>query len=142
MKKVFIDSSVLIAACGSEFGASALVLQYAKEGRIKLFLSIEVIMEAKKNVLLKMGKINVQRLAFFLTTVPYTIARPLKKRDIQKCSQWINAKDVPVLTAAMKTQSDFLLTLDKKHFLQPTVINFAKNLRIVIPGEFIKFFKK
>lgn len=138
MTRVFIDSSVLIAACGSDSGASSLVLKYAIEEKIKLYVSIDIIMEAKKNVILKMNEVSRQRLTFFLTTVPYTITSFLNKKEIEKCSRWIHKKDAPVLAAAIKSKTDFLLTLDKKHFIQPQVQKFAGKVRITTPGEFIR----
>lgn len=139
--RIFIDSSVFISACASSRGASALVLRYALEGKIKCFLSIDVIIETQRNITLKLDPTGKERFEFFLSKIPFKIMDLVNKKEIAKCNKVINSKDAPVLAAAIKSKSNFLLTLDKKHFLQSEIIKFAKNLRITTPGEFVNFLK-
>jgi len=48
MRRIFADSSVLIAGCGSRTGASRAVLRMAEIGLFKLLVSEEVLEECKR----------------------------------------------------------------------------------------------
>lgn len=100
MKKVFLDSSVLIAACASKTGASALILGLGREKKIQIF------------------------------------------EKITQCERIIYPKDAPILAAFLESSCDFLITLDKKHFLAPQVLKFAAPRKVLLPGEFaLKYLK-
>jgi len=55
MKRVFFDSSVLVAATASLEGGSALILGWCRRGKLTGYVSVDVLGEAKKNVALKLG---------------------------------------------------------------------------------------
>jgi predicted nucleic acid-binding protein len=144
MKRIFIDSSVLVAASASIKGASARILQYCLEGKIKGCLSSMVIGEARKNVFLKLSELNRTRLEFFLKKALLIIVADPKEEETFLCEQIINQKDAPILAAALNSQVSYLLTLDRKDFLQPKVLRFAKNknIKIITPGDFVSRFEK
>jgi len=137
VKTVFFDASVLVAACASKTGASALVLGYCRKKRLQGFVSLDVIGEARKNVNLKLGKIGRERLIFFLKNANLKLIAEPSIETIVLCEKIINRKDAPILAAVLKSPAKFLLTLDKKHFLQPQVIRSVKRLKVLTPGRFI-----
>lgn len=142
MKKVFLDSSVLIAACASKSGASALILGYCRKKKITGFISLGVIGEARKNVLEKLDVKGFLRLKFFIDKAGLKFVSEPKIKEIIEANKAINEKDAPILAAAIKSQARFIITLDRKHFLKPKVHKFAKPLKILIPGDFvIKYLK-
>jgi len=119
-------------------GASALILYYCLKRRIKGYVSPAVIGEARKNVFLKLDESGRKRLAFYLENIPFITVTDVKEEDVLKCSQIINPKDALILAAALKTKVSYLITLDRKDFLKPKVIKFARPIRIITPGEFVK----
>lgn len=137
MKKVFLDSSVLVAACASKKGASSLILGYCRVGKLQGYISLEVIGEARKNVGLKLNEIGKSRLKYFLRFANLFLVPPPLPEEIVKCEKYINEKDAPILAAAISSPTSFLITLGRKHFLNPKVKRFAKPLVIVTPGEFV-----
>jgi len=61
MKRVFFDSSVLVAATASLEGASALILGWCKNRKLAGYMSADVLGEAKKNVAFKLGASYLSR---------------------------------------------------------------------------------
>lgn len=137
MKKIFLDSSVLVAACASKIGASAFVLGYCRQKKLKGFVSLDVIGEARKNVLLKLKEAGRGRLVYFLKMANLEMVEKSSIEELVECEKVINEKDAPILAAALKSPAGYLLTLDRKHFLKPKVIEFTKPLKVLTPGEFV-----
>jgi len=137
MMKVFLDSSVLVAASASKTGASAFVLGYCRRKKVLGYTSLDALGEAKKNVVLKLEPLAQNRFAFFLKHANILLVEDPSVEETAKCEKVINAKDAPILAAAVKSPASFLLTLDRKHFLKPEVMAFAKSLKILTPGEFV-----
>ena len=137
MMKVFLDSSVLVAASASKTGASAFVLGYCRRKKVLGYTSLDALGEAKKNVVLKLEPLSQNRFAFFLKHANILLVEDPSVEETAKCEKVINAKDAPILAAAVKGPASFLLTLDRKHFLKPEVMAFAKSLEILTPGEFV-----
>ena len=54
MRRIFLDSSVVIAACGSRSGASHAVIVMAEIGLFKVLISEQVIEESERNITKKL----------------------------------------------------------------------------------------
>jgi len=137
MKKIFIDSSVLVAACASKKGASALILAYCRQKKVKGYFSPEVIGEAKKNVNLKLLPPAKKRLFILLQLTNLSLVPSSSVEGINRCESFIDKKDAPILAAALKSPAQFLITLDKKHFFKPRVTENITNLQIITPRDFV-----
>ncbi len=105
--KVFLDSSVILSACGSQKSLSRLITLIAKERRWHLISSSYCRAEVARNV----GKFGDGATAHWMTLraklewVPdaLTTKRPLL---------FTASKDKPVLISALADRSKVLLTLD------------------------------
>lgn len=137
MIKVFLDSSVLVAASASKTGASAFVLGYCHKKKVLGYTSLDALGEAKKNITLKLEPFSQNRFAFFLQHANILLVENPSVEEIAKCEKVINVKDAPILAAAINSPASFLLTLDRKHFLKPEVMAFTKSLKVSTPGEFV-----
>ena len=143
MKKVFLDSSVLVAACASKTGASAYLLGCCRLGKICGYVSLDVIGEARKNVYLKLGKKSQKRLVFYLKQANLIFVREAAVEKVAQCEKYISQKDAPILAAALESPASFLVTLDRRHFFQAEVIKFVKPLVIISPKDFVaRYLKK
>lgn len=140
--KVFLDASVLVAACASVKGASAYVLHLARQRKIKAFISEEALGEVVKNVNLKVGDTGKQKLKTYLMEAKLKLVDSPEAEMIVFCEKFIHIKDAPILAAAIAKMVDILLTLDRKHFLIKSVADFAKPMKILTPGDFLKRFFK
>jgi len=136
--KVFFDSSALVAASVSKAGGSSYLLGLSRQKKINGLVSLDVIGEARKNINLKLGLKEKQRFIFYLKKANLKLVSEPSVEEISVCEKIIFAKDAPILAAAKKSRADYLVTLDRKHFFQPKVINFAKPLKIITPKDLIK----
>lgn len=138
MLRVFPDANVYFAGCFSPEGASALVLALARHGRIRLIASRLVLREAERNLRLKAGRKTVGLFHQFLKAVKLQIVPTPDEAVLRRYEAVIHPKDVPVLAAAREYKADYLVTLDRQHFMTKTVLVHSKPVRIVTPGEFLR----
>ena len=111
--KIFLDTSVLLAAAGSSSGASRAIFDFGLDPHWELVTSLYCVEEVNRNL----GKLPVAatgewraRLQPRLMIVRETLVhdRPLL---------FIKTKDKPILLTALAEQCDVLLTLDRQDFL-------------------------
>ena len=131
--RLFLDSSVLLAAAGSSTGASRLLFDLASRHGWELLTAEYCLREAEFN-LPKLGKkaelswTQIIRPAVIPLSTRLTLDRPLIFRA---------TKDRPVVISALSQKADYLLTLDRDDFhglLGRTVYG----LPIRTPGEFLR----
>ncbi|MBI4038832.1 PIN domain-containing protein [Candidatus Daviesbacteria bacterium] len=129
MKTVFVDSSVLLSAVNSPIGGSTKLFTLTK---ISLITSRVILTETERNIRAKLESYHLER--FFKLVGKMTIADHLSKEQlIKKAKKIIAEKDAVILAEAKEAAVDFLITLDKKHFLTDQVSNFLKPKKVLIP---------
>ena len=138
--KVFLDTSALIAGVASSRGAARAVLQLAEIGLIEVVVSRQVIVEADRNIEEKLPKMLDDYREFMELLSPVLIDDPHQK-DVERFLKVINYDDAPILASAVGSGADFLITWDRKHFIGKN-IHIHSNLKIVTPGEFLKYFRE
>jgi predicted nucleic acid-binding protein len=129
--KLFLDSSVVLAACGRPGGASRFVIDSAESRNWTLQISSYVLQEVKLNIhSLGSDAINscrgiVQKVEILrdVVTFPWISVFP-------------SAKDRPILFTAA-AWSEVLLTLDRRDFVDVLGKAFY-GLIILKPGDFIR----
>jgi len=115
MRRVFADSSVLIAAAGSRTGASRAVLMLAEVGLFRLLISRQVLDECERNLRRKLPTALPVFAALLACVGPEVVADPAET-VVAPYRALIEAKDAPILAAAVASGADRLLTLDVKDF--------------------------
>ncbi len=135
MRRIFLDSSVLIAACGSRSGASHAIILMAEIGLFKVLISQQVIEECERNITKKLPAALPIFQQILSVINPEIVANPAPS-DIMRWASVIELKDAPILAAAISAQCDRLLSLNTKDFTP----NVAKqsNLTLQTPSEFIQ----
>lgn len=129
--RIFLDSSVLLSACGSEKSLSRLITEIAADRGWHLISASYCRAETSKNI----GKLGAEA--------------ALRWPDMQSKVEWvpnaltsrkplllIASKDKPVLISALAARSEVLLTLDKGDFgllLGTTVYG----MRVNTPRDFL-----
>ena len=109
--RVFLDSSVLLAAAGSTKGASRFViLNYP--GSIELVTSDYCIQEVEFNL----NKLSPQSAADWYAQIKPKLEVIPVRISFSKILIYPKAKDRPVIITALSTNADCLLTLDKTDF--------------------------
>jgi putative PIN family toxin of toxin-antitoxin system len=138
--KVFIDTSVLIAGVASLTGASAAVLDLCEAESIQMVISRQVLVEADRNFSAKLpGLVNEFR-QFIRNLVPLMVEDP-PAVAVERAAGLIDRKDAAILAAAIESKVEFLITLDKRHFLKQKV---QRNIPIEIctPSDFLRIFER
>ncbi|MBM4401696.1 MAG: putative toxin-antitoxin system toxin component, PIN family [Candidatus Cloacimonetes bacterium] len=136
--RVFLDTSVLIAALFSSKGASAEILKLARSGELEIFISQHVIEETRKTLHLKGTQLLPVFEGILKTKIFNVLPNPSKKEiDLSKLIVK-DEKDVPILAIAMQEKVDYLVTLDRKDFIDDTTVAKKSRLKILTPGAFVK----
>jgi len=131
--RLFLDSSVLLAAAGSTSGASRLLIIAARREQWTLLTSAYCVREAEHNLPKLSSKAGADwsrrikpRLSIVGTHL--VLDRPLIYRAV---------KDRPVVITALSLKSEVLLTLDRDDF-HDLLGSSVYGLPIRTPGEFLK----
>jgi len=138
MKSVFVDSSILFSAVNSPTGGSSKIFTLKN---IRLITSKVVLTETERNVREKLHDYHLDR--FFMLVDKIEIIKQLPdNRLITKAKKVIAQKDSVILAESKKSDADFLVTLDQKHFLTKPVSEFLFPQRAVTPKSLIEIIEK
>lgn len=135
MRKVFADSSILIAGAASRTGASRAVLTMAEIGLFKLVVSEQVLEECQRNLNKKLPA-ALPIFAQLLAAIDPAIQPNPPIAELARWTAIIEAKDAPILAAAALAKVDRLLSLNTKDFT-PEVAT-QSGLTIQTPAEFVR----
>lgn len=128
--RVFLDASVLLAACRSANGASRAIIETAADQGWKLLTSPWVRNEVEK---------NLTKFPFDTTAAWVRIRSKLSLVDdvvsIDRALVFPTRKDRPVLVTAL-AWADVLLTLDREDFIN-VLGSSCYGLPILLPAEFL-----
>lgn len=135
--KVFIDSSVLIAAAISPKGSARDLIINSLNNKFKIIISDLVLEETARNLSNKAPK-ALPALQLFLETLNPEVVSP-NKSLVMKASEVVELKDAPIVAGAVTAKADYLVSFDKKHLLQQKQKIEAKfKIKVVIPDELTK----
>lgn len=128
--RIFLDTSVLLAACRSKFGASRAILDIAAKQGWKLTASLWVRNEVEK---------NLSKFPFESTATWVGLRSRISLVDdvvsIDRALVFPASKDRPVLITAL-AWSHVLLTLDREDFIK-VLGSSCYGLPILLPSEFL-----
>ena len=139
--RVFLDANIFFAAARSPKGGSGFVLELAKKEKVQVVTSVYALLEAERNIKNKLSSFYILQHYQNLLEIKLEI-QSIEAVSLEKISlfeKFLPIKDVPILLGAILSNSQFLITLDKKHFLdneELKQINFS--FEIVNPGGFLK----
>lgn len=142
--KVFVDANVFFTAIYNPDGGSGFILNlYKKKEPFELITVTHAISEASKNILLKLGDTKLDKFYKFIVSArPQIKSLMLLPSEVDYYLKFVPLKDVPILAGADKFQVDFLLTLDRKHFLnKKEILERHFPFKVVNPHEFLKEFR-
>lgn len=135
--RVFFDASVLVAAAHSPTGGSALVLEVCGGKTYEAAASRRVLLEAYSNIRKKFGSEEVLRFYRGLAALEPEIVEKVSREEERRYEPVIGPRDAHVLAGAAKSRCEYLLTLDKKHFLTNKVLSADLAFQVLTPGQFL-----
>jgi hypothetical protein len=128
--RIFLDTSVLLAACRSQYGASRAILETAADQSWKLLASPWVRNEVEK---------NLSKFPFESTAAWVGLRSRISLVDdvvsIDRALVFPASKDRPVLITAL-AWADVLLTLDREDFIK-VLGSSCYGMPILLPAEFL-----
>lgn len=132
---LFFDSSALFAGVISANGASRALLVLAEAGQIYITVSEQVIAETERALARKIP----QALPDYRRAVRVTglgiVRDPTREAIGAHANIVAHEADVPIVVAAMQAQTDFLVTLNRRHFIDDPDVTRRSGLRIGTPGD-------
>lgn len=132
--RVFVDTNILIAGADSRSGASHAVLVMAEIDLYTLVVSRQVLDETERNLRKKLPR----ALPVFVELMTHLNLEIIPDPEPSECARWeaiIEAKDAPILAAAILAGVDRLVTLNTKDFT--TDVAEQIGLLIQTPAELI-----
>lgn len=139
--RVFLDTSALLAGLASSSGASNAILVFAEADLLTLVVTEEVLVEAERNWQEKLPR-ALPEYRRFLATCPLERGAMPTAEAVSAARKIINPKDAPILAAAISRQVDYLVTLNRQHFLDDPDVARQSGLRLGTPGDFLAWFRK
>lgn len=135
--KLFLDSSVLLAALWSETGGSAKILALCEAKMVEGYISNTVIEEVQRVLARKAPEI-LPIFKKLLKVTQLKIVHDVTPHRIEQAKKWIkDPNDAPILAAAKKERVDALITLDLKDFIRDPNVSLKSGLKIYTPGDFL-----
>jgi len=138
MIKIFIDTSVILAASKSKSGGSSYIFMLCRKEKVQGYISRYVIYEAKTKSPSLLTQQEKQRLNFLLLQCNLILVTEPLDRDIQKYIRVIEKKDAPILAAAKSVNVHYLLTLNTKDFMQENVKKWMYPMQKATPKDFLQ----
>ena len=132
---LFFDSSALFAGVVSAVGASRALLMLSEGGLIAITISEQVVAETERSLARKVPKaLPAYREA--LRSAKLRITRNPSATDVNARARIIvHQADVPVVVAAMQAKVDYLVTLNRRHFIDDPGVAERSRLRIGTSGD-------
>jgi len=130
--RLFLDTSVLLAASGSARGASRFLITEAPAHGWKLVSSDYCDEETRRNL----SKLGRSAATAWKKDIAPRVRFVRANLALDKPLVFPKAKDRPVVITALAARSDWLLTLDEGDF-HTKLGREVYGLRIATPGEFL-----
>jgi len=131
---IFLDSSALIAGVISDTGAAHALLKLGENEYIDLTISELVILESERSIAVKSPR-DIPNLRHIIVQSQLNIIRDPSSQEIRENLYLISdPNDVPILLSAKKAKVDFLVTHNRKHFLDDPKVAELSGLRIGAPS--------
>lgn len=141
MIRVFLNASVLFSASYSETGSSRDLLRKAIRGNLKVVVSRHVLEEAERNLAQKAPE-ALPAFREVLALVAAEVAEKPSVEELKRAATYINLKDAPIIAAAAKAKADYLVTWDRKHFIDDPKVAERSGLMIITPDELMTLAKE
>jgi hypothetical protein len=132
---LFFDSSALFSGIISASGASRALLVLAEAGVLTVTVSEQVVAETERAVARKIPQALVDLRSALRSTGLRLVPDPAAG-DVEAHRGIVpHEADVPIVVAAMNARVDYLVTLNRRHFLDDPGVAVRSGLSIGTPGE-------
>jgi predicted nucleic acid-binding protein len=139
--RAFLDASVLFAASYSRSGYARDLIRAALRGQLVLVVNDFVLEEVRRNLGAKAPE-ALDALETALSIIPFEIAPPPAREAVQRAAAYIALKDAPVIAAAQEAGVDYLVTFDRRHFLDDPQVSQRSGVEIALPEQLVQILRQ
>ena len=133
--ELFFDSSALFAGIVSANGASRALLLLAEAGQVAITVSEQVLTETERAVARQIPRALPDFREAIRATDLRIIRDPSPDEIEAHADIIVHQADVPIVVAAMQRRTDYLVTLNRRHFIDDPAVADRSKLRIGTPGD-------
>lgn len=139
---LFFDSSALFAGVVSASGASRALLLLAEAGQVSIIVSEQVVAETERAIARKIPR-ALPNYREALRATGLRIVRNPSPQELEAQENIISHQaDVPIVVAAMQVHADYLVTLNRRHFVDDPSVGARSGLRIGAPGDALAWVRR
>ena len=138
---LFLDSSALVAGIVSPTGAARALLLLAETSQITITVSQQVIAESERAIARKIPQALPELRQAIRTSKVKIVQNPSPSEVRASLNLIQHPADVPILLAAKNAHVDFLVTLNRKHFIDNPEVARLTGLRIGTPGDGLEWLR-
>jgi predicted nucleic acid-binding protein len=139
---LFLDSSALFVGVVSPDGAARVLLLLVEAGLVTVTVSEQVVAETERAVARRVP----QALPYYreaLRSTGLRIVRDPSPEEVKAHQDIIaHPADVPLVVAVMRADVDYLVTLNRQHFIDDSEVAARLGLRIGAPGRALAWVQK
>jgi len=134
----FLDTSALFAAVWSEKGGARAILDLGEARLVDLVISSQVLTEIE-SALRRKAPAALGPLTLLLDTARVRVAPSPAAEQVASARELVaHPGDACVLAGALGVETDYFVTLDRKHFLDNATLVAAVPFAVVTPGAFLE----
>ena len=139
---VFLDASALFAAVFSSTGGARLILRLAESAVLELVISSQVLVEAE-GALRRKAPEALGHMALLLDRAHCQVVANPTPEEIKAWEPVLPyLPDAAVLTAAVSAGADYLVTLDRRHFIENPQLMASPPLPVGTPGDCLAWLRR
>lgn len=113
-------------------------MEACQDTRFRAVVADKVLLEARVNIAEKFGEADLLRLYQQLARLLPEFIAPAIATSMAECAALTAEKDVHVLAATLDCKAAYLLTLDRRHRITPTILGASLPLVVLTPGDFLR----
>ena len=133
--RLFLDANIIYSAAKSDSGASSAIFLIKYKFKFSLITSKLALTESERNIAEKETPHVLNRFYELIKDLDTISVNSNKAKQFYR--DIIEEKDAPILFGAKHSKADYLITLDKKHFLTKKMLKQKFSFEIITPGDFI-----
>ena len=140
--RLFLDTSALFAGIWSAQGGARMLLKLGEAGAVELLVSSQVLEEIEDVMRRKAAQL-LPTLALLLDRSQTKIEPTAPSEIVERCNSLVShAGDAHILSDAWANQADFLVTLDRAHFLDVPGLDGQVPFLIGTPGDCLNWIRE
>ena len=133
--RLFLDTSALFAGIWSAEGGARMLLRLGEADAVQLLISPQVLAEIEQVVRRKAAQ-HLPTLAVLIDRSRAQVVASAPPEQAARCREWVpHPGDAQILADAWRHRADFLVTLDRAHFLDIPGLEAQIPFSLGTPGD-------